>query len=91
MHLTDHDRMETILSYRRPQSAARPSLLKTATEETFSLNPADTIRNGDIVEDILTGERVPVSKETFYGILRGVTVGQAKEMPSVFDIRRKRG
>lgn len=89
MHQTNHERMEAILSYKRP-STRRPVLLHSAIQpkRLVSLPRGERIRNGDIIEDIETGTRERVSKNGFYGFLRGISVEQAKQLPAVFDVLR---
>jgi hypothetical protein len=91
MQLRNHDRLEAILSYRRPP--ARPRILTHTIRKLPSLqplSPGERIRNGDVVEDIQTGTRERVTKQGFYGFLRGISVEKAKAMPAVFDVLRLR-
>lgn len=91
MHRTDHARLETILAYRRPRSSPKLFTRYKALKPILQpLSKGETIRNGDVVEDIETGTREVVTKTGFYGFLRGIPVEKAKDMPAIFEVLRRR-
>lgn len=64
-------------------------LKKRSTKtELKSLQNNDKIQFGDVVEDLQAGERVKVTRSSFYRFLRGQKASQARELPQVYDVLR---
>lgn len=61
---------------------------KNPKTELKSLQNNDKIQFGDVVEDLQAGERVKVTRSSFYRFLRGQKAGQARELPQVYDVLR---
>lgn len=59
-----------------------------ATIKSRRLDPYETLAYGDVVEDLLAGDRSRVEKGSFYGSLVGLTAAQVKQLPQVYEVIR---
>jgi hypothetical protein len=54
-----------------------------------SLKDNETVRRGDLIEDIQHGDIAPVKRGKFYAMVQGFKAGSVRQMPNVNDILRK--
>lgn len=53
------------------------------------LDRHEQLRYGDIIEDIVAGDRSRAEKGSFYGSLVGLTAAQVKQLPQVNEVIRE--
>jgi hypothetical protein len=85
MYRTDTTRLRNVLAAYLPERPT-PSVLRP--QHFRYLHSYETIREGDIVEDLQAGDRARVAHDSFYGFLLGRSVDQAKQLPAVVDVLR---
>lgn len=93
MYMTNFDHLSLIVGTYQPRGprAALTSDIPTAQPRLLRLRRLhgyEVIRLGDVIEDVVSGERESVRRGLFYEAVSGYTVQAAMELPNVVGVLR---